>query len=428
MNIEFPSKLRPLFEPHRFKNIWGGRDGAKSWNVARYLLEIGAIGTEFVVCARENMNSIADSCHRTLVSQISMMGMGDQYAVEKAKIWHKTTKTEFVFKGLRHNPDAIKSLEGATKLWVEEAQSVSKDSWDKSIPTIRRPGSEIILTWNPELETDDTWRRFMVNPPPDTVAINMNFSDNPWPSEVLRAEREKLEIEDPDEYAHIWLGQPRRTVVGGIYAVEFRKVDSEQRITRVPYDPSRPVHTCWDLGWGDLVAIWMFQSAPFEWRFIDYIEGNNRDVGSFVRELQAKPYVWGTDYLPWDAASTGRLATGKSVEAVMRGLGRKVQVVPQNLVHVGIEAVRRMLPLCWFDIDKCADGLQALRHYRYGEIKVLSTPDHRTPTREPVHDWASHTADALRTGAMGVERASSGMETVKHVSQPIYQGQDGWMA
>ena len=112
----------------------------------------------------------------------------------------------------------------------------------------------------------------------------------------------------------------------------------------------------------------------------------------------------------------------------MRGLGRKVQVVPQNLVHVGIEAVRRMLPLCWFDIDKCADGLQALRHYRYGEIKVLSTPDHRTPTREPVHDWASHTADALRTGAMGVESASSGMETVKHVSQPIYQGQDGWMA
>lgn len=303
MNIEFPSKLRPLFEPHRFKNIWGGRDGAKSWNVARYLLEIGAVGTEFIVCARENMNSIADSCHRTLASQISMMGMGDQYVIEKAKIWHKTTKTEFVFKGLRHNPDAIKSLEGATKLWVEEAQSVSKDSWDKSIPTIRRPGSEIILTWNPELETDDTWRRFMVNPPPDTVAINMNFSDNPWASEVLRAEREKLEIEDPDEYAHIWLGQPRRTVVGGIYAVEFRKVDSEQRITRVPYDPSRPVHTCWDLGWGDLVAIWMFQSAPFEWRFIDYIEGNNRDVGSFVRELQDRPYVWGTDYLPWDAAS-----------------------------------------------------------------------------------------------------------------------------
>ena len=428
MNIEFPSKLRPLFEPHRFKNIWGGRDGAKSWNVARYLLEIGAVSSEFIVCARENMNSIADSCHRTLASQISLMEMGDQYVIEKAKIWHKNTKTEFVFKGLRHNPDAIKSLEGATKLWVEEAQSVSKDSWDKSIPTIRRPGSEIILTWNPELETDDTWRRFMVNPPPDTVAINMNFSDNPWAYEVLRAEREKLEIEDPDEYAHIWLGQPRRTVVGGIYAGEFRKVDSEQRITRVPYDPSRPVHTCWDLGWGDLVAIWMFQSAPFEWRFIDYIEGNNRDVGSFVRELQDRPYVWGTDYLPWDAASTGRLATGKSVEAVMRGLGRKVQVVPQNLVHVGIEAVRRMLPLCWFDIDKCADGLQALRHYRYGEIKVLSTPDHRTPTREPVHDWASHPADALRTGAMGVESANSGREVPRDDNQPIYFGQDGWMS
>jgi phage terminase large subunit len=133
-------------------------------------------------------------------------------------------------------------------------------------------------------------------------------------------------------------------------------------------------------------------------------------VTSFVRELQTKPYVWGTDYLPWDAASTGRLATGKSVEAVMRGIGRKVQVVRQNLVHVGIAAVRRMMPISWFDIDKCADGIQALRHYRYGEIKVLSTPDHKTPTREPLHDWASHAADGLRTAAMGVEGAKSGRD------------------
>jgi phage terminase large subunit len=173
----------------------------------------------------------------------------------------------------------------------------------------------------------------------------------------------------------------------------------------------------------------MFQAAPFEWRFIDYMEGNNKDVGSFIRDLQQKPYIWATDYVPWDAASSGRLASGKSVEATMRGLGRKVHVVQQNRVHVGIEAVRRMLPLCWFDIDKCADGIQALRHYRYGEIKTLSTTDHKTPTREPVHDWASHPADALRTAAMGVEAVSSGREreTEAVVHQPYY-GSDGWMA
>lgn len=428
MNIEFPSKAKSLFEPHRFKSIRGGRDGAKSWTVASILLEMGAAKQEFVVCARENMNSIADSCHRLLVNRIADMGMQDQYDIEKARIRHKWTGTEFVFKGLRHNPDAIKSLEGATKLWVEEAQSVSKDSWDKAIPTIRRPGSEVWLTWNPQLETDDTWRRFVVNPPPDCLDLTMNFSDNPWASAVLRPEREKLEVEDPDEYAHIWLGQPRRAVVGGIYSVELRKADTEGRICRVPYDPSKPVHTAWDLGWGDLVTIWMFQSAPFEWRFIDYLEGNNRDVTSFVRELQSKPYVWGTDYMPWDAASTGRLATGKSVEAVMRGLGRKVHVVQQSLVHVGIEAVRRMFPLCWFDIDKCADGIQALRHYRYGEIKALSTADHKTPTREPLHDWASHAADGLRTGAMGVEDAGSGRARPQQEYAPMYQGADAWMA
>jgi phage terminase large subunit len=428
MEIQFPAKARRVFEPHRFKSLRGGRDGSKSWIVSRALLELGAAKQEFIVCARENMNSIADSCHRLLQQQIELLGMQDQWDVEKARIRHRWNGTEFVFKGLRHNPDAIKSLEGATKLWVEEAQSVSKDSWDKAIPTIRRPGSEIWLTWNPQLETDDTWRRFVVNPPPDCLDICINFSDNPWSSEVLKPEREKLEVDDPDEYSHIWLGQPRRSVTGGIYSAELAKADKEERITRVPYDPSKPVHTAWDLGWGDLVAIWMFQAGPFEWRFIDYIEGNNRDVGSFVRELQQRPYLWGTDYLPWDAASTGRLATGKSVEAVMRGLGRKVHVVRQNLVHVGIEAVRRMMPLCWWDISNCADGIQALRHYRYGEIKVLSTPDHRTPTREPVHDWASHPSDAFRTAAMGVEDVNSGRERI--VSAPVQQiyGPESWMA
>lgn len=426
MNVEFPSKLRPLFEPHRFKSIRGGRDGAKSWSVGRALLEVGATSQKLIVCARENMNSIADSCHRLLSDQIKNLGMQDQYEVEKARIWHRHNGTEFVFKGLRHNPEAIKSLEGADILWVEEAQSVSKDSWDKSIPTVRRPGSEIWLTWNPGLETDDTWCRFVVNPPPDCVDIIMNFSDNPWASEVLRPEREKLEQDDPDEYAHIWGGQPRRAVSGGIYSVELKKTDEEGRIMHVPYDPSKPVNTAWDLGWGDLVSIWMFQPGPFEWRFIDYIEGNNRDVTSFVRELQQRPYVWGTDYLPWDAASSGRLATGKSVEAVMRGLGRTVHVVPQNLVHVGIEAVRRMFPMCWFDISKCADGIQALRHYRYGVIKALSTGDRETPTREPLHDWASHPSDALRTAAMGVEDMQVGKP--KAVQQPVFQGVNGWMA
>lgn len=425
MIVEFPARLSKLFEPHRFKSIRGGRDGAKSWSVATALLEIGAQNQEFIVCARENMNSIADSCHRLLTNRIADLGMQDQWEIEKARIRHRWTGTEFVFKGLRHNPDAIKSLEGATRLWVEEAQSVSKDSWDKSIPTVRRPGSEIWLTWNPELETDDTWRRFVVNPPPDCLDLQMNFSDNPWASEVLRPEREQLEQDDPDEYSHIWLGQPRRAIVGGIYSEELKKADEAGRITQVPYDPSRSVHTAWDLGWGDLVSIWMFQSAPFEWRFIDYIEGNKRDVASFVRELQTRPYIWGTDYMPWDAASSGRMATGKSIEMVMSDLGRNVFVVKQNQVHAGIEAVRGKFSQCWFDIAKCAEGIQALRHYRYGEIKALSTYGRSTPTREPVHDWASHPADAFRTFAMGVEDVRLGPSEPEDEFAGRYGG--GWM-
>jgi phage terminase large subunit len=418
MNVEFPSKLAFLFQPARFKSIKGGRDGGKSWGVARALLELGAVQKEFVVCARETMESIKDSVHRLLVEQIETLKMTDQYGIEKSLIWHRRTGTEFVFRGLK-NPDALKSLEGATIAWIEEAQTVSNESWRKVIPTVRRPNSEIWLTWNPELETDATYRRFVLEPPPGLVSVHMNFSDNPWASEVLKAEREQCRREKPDEYAHVWLGQCRKQMEGAIYANELRLAESQGRIGSVPHQAGCPVYTGWDLGDSDMTAIWFIQPIMGQYRVIDYHEENHKPMSHYLTVLEAKGYRYATDYFPWDASS--KILIG-SLEETMRQRGRTVQVLPRMSREVGIDRVREMLGTCWFDEKACMDGLQRLRYYRYGDTNAVDPVTGRPViTRQPIHDDNSHGADALRSFACGYRMPKPKPEGTPPGSRPIVQ-------
>lgn len=390
---DFPEKLEFLFHPARFKVAYGGRDGSKSWGFARALLIKGAERKLFIVCGRELMNSIKESVHRVLSNQIENLGLDAKYHVGKATIVG-TNGTEFVFVGLKNNPDAIKSLEGADILWVEEAASVSKASWALVTPTVRKAGSEIWVSFNPKLETDETYQRFVVNPPPDAVVVKILFSDNPWASEVLRAEREALAQSDPDAYAHIWLGHPKRQIEGSIYATELRAAESEGRIRRVAYDPLKPVHCAWDLGEGDSTAIWFFQVYMAEYRFIDYLEDSGRKMQHYLGLLQGKGYIYGTDYLPWDACS-GMLSG--SLEQAMRAAGRAIRILPKLPVASRIDTARTIFQNAWFDADKCADGLNRLRYYRFAEVKDMGTN-----ARVPVHDGASHGSDAFGYAAQGI--------------------------
>jgi len=395
----FPLALDFLFQPARFKVAYGGRDGAKSWNFARALLVLGMRRKMLIVCTRELMASIQESVHRTLASQITNLGMAEFYTVEKRKIIG-ANGTEFVFAGLKHNVSAIKSLEGADVVWVEEAANVSKDSWVKLIDTVRKGppthpvASEIWVSFNPELATDETYQRFVVHPPSEAVVVKVLWTDNPWASEVLRKGREELAISDPDMYAHVWLGQPKRMLEGAIYAKEMRAAEAEGRIRRVAYDPLKPVHTAWDLGEGDKTAIWFFQVFMAEYRFIDYLEDSGQKMQHYLGLLQAKGYIYGTDYLPWDACS-GMLSG--SLDQAMRTAGRSIRILPKRAVADRIETARTIAPNCWFDADKCADGLNCLRYYRYGEVKDMGTA-----TVKPVHDWASHGADAFGYAAQGI--------------------------
>jgi len=395
MEAHFPVKLQFLFEPKRYKVAYGGRGGAKSWGFARALLILAATETKRIICARETQNSIAESVHQLLEDQIGALQLGGHYRVEKQAIYG-TNGTEFHFAGLRHNIDNLKSLEGADIVWVEEAQSVSKGSWQKLIPTIRKEGSEIWVSFNPDLETDDSYQRFVVHPPRDSIVCKINWRDNPWFPDVLKAEMEEMRENDPDAFDHVWEGACINIVAGAIYANELRKVDQENRITRVPYDATRPVDTFWDLGYGDNCSVWCAQAFPFEYRLIDFIQSSRQPLAWYQKRLQERPYVYGTHHLPHDAQAH-QLGSGKSVEELMRAAGFQVRIVPKLSIADGINAARTIFGQCWFDGEKCADGIQALRHYRYGEIATLGVS-----TREPLHDENSHAADAFRYFAVGI--------------------------
>lgn len=388
MTIDFPEKLKPLFNSKRYKVLYGGRLGLKSWSVARALLIMAAQQPLRVLCARELQKSIRDSVHKLLTDQIQILNLSTFYEITQISIQGKNG-SEFFFEGLRHNAAQIKSYEGVDRVWVEEAQSVSKSSWDYLIPTIRKEGSEIWISFNPELDTDETYKRFVIDPPSNAIVIKTSYRDNLWLTEDMQIEMSDLRRKDEDAYQNIYEGRCKSVVEGAIYANEIRFLEADNRLVNVPYDKTKPVHTFWDLGWADNTSIWFVQQVGLEFRIIDCYQNSRQAIQHYVQVLQQRGYVYGTDYLPHDARAK-QLGTGKSIEEMLQGLGRRVEVVPMLSVLDGINAVRAVISQCWFDKVKCADGLQSLRRYKYD-----ITAEGRE-SRLPLHDEYSHYSDAFR--------------------------------
>jgi phage terminase large subunit len=193
----------------RYKVAYGGRGSGKSWNVARTLLIEAGTRPLRILCARELQVSIKDSVHRLLADQIEQMGLEPFYQVKDKEIIGRNGSM-FIFEGLRHNITKIKSMEGIDVCWVEEAERVSNDSWKVLIPTIRKAGSEIWITFNPESETDPTYQRFIANQPPDAIVRKVNWDENPWFTDELKREMEYNYRVDPDSAAHIWGGECKK--------------------------------------------------------------------------------------------------------------------------------------------------------------------------------------------------------------------------
>lgn len=412
---EFPQKLSILFDKARYKVLYGGRGGAKSWGIARALLIIGAQKPTRVLCAREFQTSIKDSVHKLLSDQIFAMGLEDFYEITQTTIRAKNG-SEFNFVGLKNNVANIKSFEGVDICWVEEAQTTSKLSWNVLIPTIRKEGSEIWISFNPELETDETFQRFVVNPPEGAIVQKINWSDNPWFPETLRLEKDALYARDKEAYNTVWEGVCRQTVDGAIFAREMVAAEIEGRITRVPYDPIKPVHAVFDLGWSDATAIWFVQFIGMETRLIRYIENNQQTISWYLAEMQKYGYVYDTLWLPHDAAAKN-LGTGKSIEEIVRATGMNVRILPRVPVTDSINAARTVFNKCYFDRENTHQGLQCLRHYRYDV-----DPDTKMFSKTPLHDNYSHGADAFRYIGLMINEPRKPAKSKATFSVPA-----GWM-
>jgi hypothetical protein len=185
---------------------------------------------------------------------------------------------------------------------------------------------------------------------------------------------------------------------GSYYGKLLDQAEHDGRIVQVPHDPALKVWTAWDLGIDDSTAIWCCQiSRGGEWRLIDYIEDSGAGLDHYVRLLQQRPYVYERHLLPHDA-QVRELGSGRSRTETLHSLGvRPTRVVRQHSVADGINAVRMILPRCWFDAERCAAGIKALRHYRREWNEAA-----QTWRATPVHDFASHGADAARYLALGV--------------------------
>lgn len=408
--VELPVKLKALFEPARYKVLYGGRGSSKSWSVARALLILGAKQPTRVLCARETQKSIQESVHRLLKDQIELMGLQSFYEVQETRIIGKNG-TDFAFAGIRQQGVTnLKSFEGVDICWVEEAQVVTRKSWDVLIPTIRKPGSEIWITFNPELDTDETYERFVLTPPDGAVVLEVNYSDNPWFPDELDKERQAWKKRDPIGYETVWEGKCRPAVEGAIYAKEIDALQRDKRLRNVPYDPLLKVHTVWDLGWNDAMSIIFVQRQASEVRVIDYIEDTHRTLDSYVADIKDRRWNWGTDWLPHDGRSKN-IQTGKSAEEILRALGRTVQITPNLDIESGIKAARMMFPRCYID-EKCKPLINALKRYKRQVNQITNEPG------APLHDENSHGSDAFRYLAVVVDRLSN--DTFKPIKYPSY--------
>lgn len=406
VTLQLPRKLGFLLEMHPYKVAYGGRSSLKSHSFAAALLTLGIDQGLRIICAREVQKSLADSVHQLLVDKIDALGYNDLYSIQENVIRGTRKDTTFKFIGLSDvTIQNVKSIEGTDILWVEEAQNVKKRSWQTVLPTLfRTPNAECWVSFNPDMDDDETYTRFVVNAPDGAVVVEMNWRDAVkcgW----FASEQEKLRQYDlkhaPLDYPNIWDGKPRTVVAGAIYTTEVTDMVREKRFRPMPYDPRLPVHRIWDLGWNDLMTVIMVQKpAPSVLNVINYLEDNQLTYAEMIGTMKDLRYVWGNDWLPHDATQH-HPTSGTNARKQLHGLGCKVKDIPRSDPEARIRAARMMWPRIYMDNSKfdtpperpdmklgAGNLMERLKRYKRAVPKGTMEP------AAPVHNNDSHGADA----------------------------------
>lgn len=333
VDLALPAGLRPLFLPRRYKVLYGGRGSAKSWTFARALVGMAVGSKRRILCARELQKSIQESVHELLERTIYELDLQQYFTIRNTTITSHAG-SEFLFEGLKGNIAEIKSMEGIDIVWVEEAEAVSDRSWRTLIPTIRKPGSEIWVSFNPFEEHDPTYQRFVT---PHLVDLNrhgvyddgrrfirrMNYADNPWfRNSELEAEMREDKANNYRLYLHIWEGQPLGDYGDSIIKPEWIEaaIDSHAKLGFKPRGLKVLGHDPADEGQDEKAAIIRHGSVVQviqSWK-----DGDVEDAAVKVANMAIDAQC--TD-LVFDAIGVG---TGTKVALRRELAGRQIRITP----------------------------------------------------------------------------------------------------
>lgn len=400
--IEIPDSLVPVFEGEaRFRGAYGGRGSGKTRTFAKMAAAHGARCAMagrggVIVCARQFMNSLADSSFAEVKAAIEGdEWLSGQYEVGETYIRTRCRRVEFLFVGLARNLSSVKSKALILLCWVDEAEDVSEEAWVTLIPTVREDGSEIWVTWNPKRKGSATDKRFRQSGDADTRVIEINWRDNPWFPAVLETERQRDLRDRPDQYEHIWDGAYATAAVGAYYARHLLQARAQGRIRAVAADPLMAIRTHHDIGGrgakADAYSIWVSQWVGTEIRVIDHYSAVGQPLTAHAAWLRQRGYESAEIVLPHDADNKG--GPVQSWAEGWRDAGFKsVKVIPnqgEGAAMFRIEQARRWFSRAVFDADRTAEGRISLGMYA-PKISKETGAD-----LGPNHDVYSHDADAF---------------------------------
>jgi phage terminase large subunit len=422
INWRYPAVFLPLVQPARRKGVWGGRGSGKSTFFAEYCV-IELLKGRSVLCIREIQRSIADSVKKLIEQKIEQFGVLERFVITENEIKCPTSGASCIFRGMQsHNAASVKSLEGFDIAWVEEAQSLSHKSMTLLIPTIRKEGSELLFSWNPERPSDAV-DQLLRGPQgsSDSIVIRANWSDNPWFPEVLEQERRLCLETQADRYGHIWEGEYATVLEGAYFAKHLTQAQLDRRIGRVARDPLMKTYAFWDIGGtstrSDATAIWIGQFVGSEVRVLDYYEAVGQPFEAHVNWLRANDYEDVICVLPHDGRKHDSVYQ-VTPQSFLREAGFNVDIVPNQGAGAAmqrIDAVRRLFPSVLFNEETTKAGRDALGwyHEKRDEARGIGLG--------PDHDWSSHGSDAF--GLLAIFK--NGMKTESDWGEPLRRNLKG---
>jgi phage terminase large subunit len=393
--IALPRKLVEVFSGDAlYRGAFGGRGSAKSRSFAKMAAVYGlrcaqARESGVIVCGREFQNSLDESSMAEVKQAIETEPwLNDNYEIGEKYIRTKDGRIDFTFVGLRRNIESVKSTARIRLLWVDEAEPVSEQAWQKAIPTVREENAEIWVTWNPERRASPTNQRFRENPPENSKIVQVNWRDNPWFPSTLDQIRREDEQKRPEQYPHIWEGDYATAHVGAYFAALLSEAQREGRIGKVSRDPLLPIKAFVDIGGtgakSDAYSCWIAQFVSREVRVLDYYEAIGEPLAVHLQWLRDRGWGKAHIYLPHDGASHDRVYD-VSFESAIRQAGFPVEVIPnqgRGAARMRIEAARRLFPSIWFNAETTEAGRDALGWYH-----ERRSEDIRDVGLGPDHDW-----------------------------------------